>query len=242
SGILFQDPAHNFVFPGGYGGSSYPSGYTNMQFMACFSRELNVGLYLAAEDNAGYSKSFRISKLGNDWLNLDHAFVPEYHVATDVTVPYRVKLGVFHGDWYDAALLYRSWAVQQPWTENGPLVSNRNIPDWLKKTGLMAWKDGFTIFSGPGGNAWPTMAQAASAWQQVVQSPPVIDWIAWEKQGPWRDIPDFLPPSQGWAAFDSAVAATHAAGGKLMVEPSTGYATVGAPSWSTLQAAASQKR
>jgi hypothetical protein len=240
SGVLFQDPAHNFALNRGYGGGgNYPNGYNNMQFLAYYSTESGAGVYLASEDSAGYTKTMNAGKLGTDWMNLAHAYVPPFRLATDMTVPYVVKLGVFHGDWYDAAMIYRNWALQQPWVQNGPLVANTDVPDWYKNTGMMGWKDTFAAL-GPG-NSYASLAQAAAVWKQELQSLPVMDWIAWENQGPWVDDPDFLPPSQGWPAFDSAVSATHAAGGRLMVEPTTNVATVGAPSWSTLQATASQQ-
>jgi hypothetical protein len=103
---------------------------------------------------------------------------------------------------------------------------------------MMALKPTFTEFAN---QTYASIAPVAAAWQQELQSQPLITWIAWENQGAWVGSPDFLPPSQGWAAFDSAVSATHAAGGRLMVQPTTDFATVGAPSWGNLQATTSRQ-
>lgn len=105
---------------------------------------------------------------------------------------------------------------------------------------MMRYKQTITQFA-MGGQSCSCLAQVAGAWLQELQSPPMMDWIFWENQGAWVDSPDFLPPSQGWPAFDSAVSATHAAGGTLMVEPSSNVATIGAPSWSKLHNGASQQ-
>ncbi len=238
SGMLFQDPVHNFR-PGAGVGQVYPGGYSNMQFFAYYSQESRAGLYITSQDNAGYAKSLNAGLLGADWMVVNAPYFPPFQAGADVTVPYTVLLGVFHGDWFDAASLYRTWAIQQPWARQGPLVTRADVPDWYKNTGMMGWKDTFSSL-GPG-NSYASLAQGAAVWKQELQSQPVMDWVAWENQGPWVDDPDFLPPSQGWPAFDAAVSATHSAGGKLMVEPTTNVAAVGGSSWSTFQASASQQ-
>ena len=240
SGILFQDPVHNFVVNRGWGYEQYyPWGYDNMQFLAYYSGESGEGLYLASQDTAGYTKYLNSARVNNNWLELDDTYVPPFQAGASVTVPYPVVVGVFHGDWFDASSLYRAWAIQQPWAQGGPLVTRADVPNWYKNTGMMGWKDTFSSL-GPG-NSYASLAQGAAAWKQQLGSQPVMDWIAWENQGPWVDDPDFLPPSQGWPAFDSAVSATHSAGGKLMVLPTSEVATVGASGWSTLQSTASQQ-
>ena len=240
SGMLFQDPVHNFVLNRGWGYQQYyPGGYDNMQFLAYYSGESGVGLYLASQDTAGYTKYLNSARPNNNWLELDCTYITALQEGASVTVPYSVAVGVFHGDWYDAASLYRSWAIQQKWAQGGSLATRRDVPDWYKKTGAMSWKD--TIVGWGPGNSYASLSQAAAVWRQKLQSQPTFAWIGWENQGPWLNSPDFLPPSQGWLAFDATVSATHAAGGRLAAVPSTNYATVGAPSWNTLQPTASQQ-
>ena len=42
--MLFQDPVHNFVLNRGWGYQLYyPGGYHNMQFLAYYSKESEVG-------------------------------------------------------------------------------------------------------------------------------------------------------------------------------------------------------
>jgi hypothetical protein len=239
SGTLFQDPVHNFILGRGWGGY-YPSGYDDMQFLAYYSGESGAGLYIASQDTAGYTKHLDSAQSNNNWFELDCFYVPTFQAGASVTVPYPVVVGVFHGDWFDAASLYRVWAIQQPWTQGGPLATRTDVPEWYKNTGMMAYKQTLTAFADDY-QSYSSLAPVAGAWQQQLQSPPLMNWISWENQGAWMDSPDFLPPSQGWAAFDSAVSATHAAGGRLMVMPTTNDATVGAPSWASLQATASQQ-
>jgi len=49
---------------------------------------------------------------------------------------YSVVLGVFSGDWYDAAQIYKAWASKQWWTK-GNLTAGKDTPLWLKKSGVV---------------------------------------------------------------------------------------------------------
>ncbi|MGD0578883.1 MAG: DUF6259 domain-containing protein, partial [Bryobacteraceae bacterium] len=241
SGVLFQDPVHNIALNRGWGWQMYyPSGIDNMQFAAYYSAESGAGLYVASQDTAGYTHAVDLARPVDNWLALEHTYVPPFQAGASVTVPYPVVVGVFHGDWYDAASLYRAWAIQQSWAQGGPLATRADVPDWYKKTGMMAWKTTFTAFADDY-QSYASIAPVAQAWYEELQSQPLMSWIAWEQGGPWVGSPDFFPPSQGWAQFDSAVSATHAAGGRLMVMPTTNLASVAAPSWTALQATATKQ-
>jgi hypothetical protein len=240
AGILFQDPVHNFIPHQGWGNQLYPGGWQNMQFLAYYSKQSGTGLYMASQDSAGYAKTLHSTRLGNNWLLLDSTYLPPFQLGGDVQVPYPVVLGVFHGDWYDAADLYRSWALQQPWAQAGPLATRADVPDWYKQTGMLG-----QVTTNPGwGSPWgfSTLPALAADWQSRLTTPPLYFWWGWENRGPWMDPPDLLPPNEGWASFDSAVAGTHSASGRLMLGVTTGGASEEAPSWPVLRASASQKR
>jgi len=40
-------------------------------------------------------------------------------------------LGPFQGDWYDAARIYRRWAVTAPWCAKGPMIQRDDYPKWF---------------------------------------------------------------------------------------------------------------
>jgi hypothetical protein len=40
-------------------------------------------------------------------------------------------LGPFQGDWYDAARIYRRWAVTAPWCAKGPMSQREDYPKWF---------------------------------------------------------------------------------------------------------------
>jgi hypothetical protein len=46
-------------------------------------------------------------------------------------------VGPFDGDWYDAAQIYRSWAVKQRWCSKGPRLTRKDSPKWFSETPFM---------------------------------------------------------------------------------------------------------
>ena len=40
-------------------------------------------------------------------------------------------IGPFRGDWYDAARIYRKWAVTAPWCAKGPMHQRKDYPKWF---------------------------------------------------------------------------------------------------------------
>ena len=45
--------------------------------------------------------------------------------------PGECVVGPFAGDWYDAARLYRAWAVTAPWCAKGPMHQRDDYPNWF---------------------------------------------------------------------------------------------------------------
>jgi len=111
--------------------SRNPSG---LQFSALYADGL--GLYVAEEDGETRRKEltwtpdsdsrtldFTISHAVRDWGS--KRFVDEYQSPGDIV------MGPFHGDWYDAARLYRKWALTAPWCAKGPIYEREDYPKWL---------------------------------------------------------------------------------------------------------------
>ena len=51
-------------------------------------------------------------------------------MAGDLAVDYDIVTGVFHGDWYDAADLYKAWATKQWWCQKK--LWDRDIAAWMR--------------------------------------------------------------------------------------------------------------
>ena len=148
-GILpFTDKASGDVVLGTiYFGKEYPSplltGKPNlqaygrgMQFRALIGSGL--GFYIAREDGTAARKTFAWTpetNAGSIDLTVVH---PVLNWAADEPVrqyslPGDAVLGPFAGDWFDAAQIYRKWAVTAPWCRKGPIYQRRDFPQWLAK-------------------------------------------------------------------------------------------------------------
>ena len=105
-----------------------------MQFTAVYGNGL--GLYVAEEDGQTRLKEltwtpdsdsqaldFVISHAVRNWGA--KSLVAEYESPGDIVI------GPFHGDWYDAARLYRKWALTAPWCAKGPIYERNDYPKWL---------------------------------------------------------------------------------------------------------------
>ena len=103
----------------------YPGG-TVAQFLAYYNDK--AGLYVACEDTAGNIKL--LAALHRDpGIRLGIAHVGDWPSKGTRTLEYDVVLGSFTGDWYDAAHIYREWALQQKWSI--PLHKREDVPEWL---------------------------------------------------------------------------------------------------------------
>ncbi len=112
----------------------YPGSSARFQMTALYDSVNGDGRIFTAVDNEGFEKQFR------------ETFLPEYNVllhtlrrfpvnrgsaGNQVDKTFVCKLGVFNGDWYDAAKLYRAWWKEQKWSKRGPIYTN-DTPEFLK--------------------------------------------------------------------------------------------------------------
>jgi len=232
-GILCENPSINFKPGVGLGGAYYPSEHYNMQFIAYYARMLNKGLYLADYDPSGaFVKTFSAVNRGG-YLELSNDHVPEFGFNVGLRLPYPVVIGVFEGDWWDVAQLYKGWAVNQRWVAQGTIAQRTDIPQWLKSTGIVAdvftrfWCRDSDLWNGPFSNL-PKIAEAMS---QYYSSAPLLWWRGWEKHGFGMAPPEYLPPTEGWDNFVDAVNGTHAKDGRVSVLPLTSSYSFNATGW-----------
>jgi len=224
-GSMLHDPYDALLSPSSTGccfvSADYPSWSTTTQMM--IYGDNSGGLYLATYDTQGGAKSFGATRVtvGSDTfmqIFIEHDF-PETPGAV-FRIPYDTIVGVFSGDWQDAADIYRSWAQGQWWTARGPLSTRTDMPQWFK--------DGFAdlnLFSYLSTDDYSTpteelnFSQTVSdvqAYLQQVPSPLLFEWSGWEKYGSWVS-PNVFPPYEGWAAFDAAVSQLHSMGVHVVI-------------------------
>jgi len=123
---------------------SYGRNPSGMPFAAVYGDGL--GIYIAEEDGETNRKEWTWTP-DKDSQTLDfsiahpvlnwgaESFVEEYKSPGDIVI------GPFHGDWYDAARLYRKWALTAPWCAKGPIYERSDYPKWLLRVPYWSWAD-----------------------------------------------------------------------------------------------------
>ncbi len=126
-------------FPRGDADLPYPGASAKFQFLAAYGQSSHGGLYFAAEDGQGYSKSF----ITRNYPQANSVVFAVQHFPANrgariysYTLPYDIVAGPFTGDWWDAARRYRRWWVQQEWASQGLLAERHDVPGWLLQASL----------------------------------------------------------------------------------------------------------
>ena len=85
------------------------------------------GFYFAAHDGEGRIKKICWSEDGGAWFETVVENAGVLGKAADGP-GYGVVTASFKGDWWDAAKIYREWALKQKWCAKGPMVSRADYP------------------------------------------------------------------------------------------------------------------
>ena len=124
-------------------GGPYNMGWRALTLAAANTTgETPTSLYLAAHDPTGRLKMLvstaALASSTNKGALLRVIHVPDSLLDSDpsnFTVPYPTVFAVTEGDWWDAAQIYRDWALAHAhWTSSGPLqaqVKNGMLPQWI---------------------------------------------------------------------------------------------------------------
>ncbi|MEM1550513.1 MAG: DUF6259 domain-containing protein [Candidatus Bathyarchaeia archaeon] len=200
-GRLYRNPL-DLIAPGF--NQHYPTAWFNMQFMALYDQATNTGFYLATYDTQGNLKNFAWNNYGKfGVLAITH--YPEVSFGGSYRSLYPTVLGVFEGDWYDAAEIYRQWATKQWWAQEKIW---QKAPKWLLRTPLS--KD-FCSYYSPSLTPNPldrfnrTYQEALIKFDQqrrLIDLDSLVFFWGWERRGAWTSG-EFFPPSEGWESFNN---------------------------------------
>lgn len=175
----------------------YP-GLTFAQFLAYCATD--AGVYLACEDPTGAVKL--IKPVHHDpGLRLGIAHVGDWPEQGERKLEYDVVLRTFSGDWYEAAGIYREWALKQAWAQK-PLAARNDMPPWLMESPphIMVRIQG-QLDDGPAPpNAeflpYRKIVDVLEPLAKQIEAPLVPVIMSWERPGPWI-YPDCFPPAGG---------------------------------------------
>jgi hypothetical protein len=126
-----------FDAPAGYlVGTQEPAGHRGdmeMQFATLYDDAGN-GLYWAFYDGEGYHKRVVYDNRTRGQIDFKMEHLPENCLTPgqDYASPYPVALATYTGDWWDAARMYREWALQQKWAQKGPIKDREDASEWVK--------------------------------------------------------------------------------------------------------------
>lgn len=182
----------------GYSGL-YPAS-NPMQFMAYYNEV--EGLYLAATDTQAHLKAIEFYPY-EDGICLEMRLFADG--ATDYQLGYEIVMGVFEGDWHDAADIYREWMYQNSTTLPKKICENENLPEWYSDSPIVAvypirgTKDTGDMTPNlyyPFENVLPYIEQYNEQFQSRIMALP----MHWEGTAPWAP-PYVWPPFGGEEQF-----------------------------------------
>jgi len=231
---MIKDPYRSIILGrrAGIVSGPYPSYGARLQMLAVGDKD--GGLYLATYDTAGHVKKFAVSRQldYNLAITIEH-LLPEQVLQT-YELPYDTVLGVFSGDWYSAAEIYRQWATKQWWVQQGPFYTNPNLPAWFRNGFVMLGVLSYSAIDLKRWTAFSDVPKLAEEYAELLNVPILVRWLGWERYGNWV-APDVFPPREGWDSFRHVISELHRQGHKVMIALSAGpwdtflpsYATVG---------------
>ncbi len=196
-GWRWPDPRRTIDY--GEGWADYPGGGKSMQFEAyCVGDATQGGLYLATEDPRGFRKSVLYEARGDVFSYALRNYPPDMGRTDTYEMSYPAAIGVFPGDWWDAAQIYRTWALKQPWSAAGPMQERKTTPEWFKQ--IAAWAQG--DLPGQEFAEMAIQAERAIRFAQTVGAPTMFHAYMWQASDAHdKGYPFMLPPKPGAAAF-----------------------------------------
>lgn len=184
-------------------GGTYPSGWMCMQYVAAYNRMTRTGLYIGVHDPFGSTKDIFAEGQPDKHavvLRFEHPVPNMGKAGTGFDLSGEARWQLLRGDWFDAALIYRTWVSQKAkwWPALGP-DGREDTPQWMRE--LPAW----VMTGGSASECVPRV----KAFAQVVGTPAGFHWYNWHQIPFDNDYPHYFPPKDG---FREGVAELKAAG------------------------------
>ena len=130
---------------------------------------------------------------GEIWLEYVHYQALGETPADTGEVAFDCVTGDFTGSWYEAAQIYREWAVKQRW------ATARTSPSPLREYDIWLWNRGARDRVVP-----PTLQLQKDLGEDAKVA---LDWYWWHSNPYDTDYPNYWPPREGEAVFREGVRA-----------------------------------
>ena len=200
-----------------FGSDAMCPGMLSTPMMAVMSD--NGGLYLGAHDTNQNTKSVDFYRT-EDGVRLQMRVYPGITGGIYEST-YDTVLGVFDGDWQDAAEIYRNWFEQNQPSSLKEIGENPVLPDWYGESPVVVTycvrghhdtdiMDPSKLF--PYANGLPIIRDLS----EKLDSKILVILMHWEGTAPWAP-PVVWPPYGGKEALEEYINALHAEGHLLGV-------------------------
>ncbi|MGC9203006.1 MAG: DUF6259 domain-containing protein, partial [Thermoproteota archaeon] len=196
---------------------TYPCGWNfSMQFMAYTHEE--SGLYFATHDPKAYYKRFVFEPDTYSGTLVEHLPSSSFKlinfpegmgtIQQAYEMPHDAVVGIFKGDWYDAAQLYRSWVLENAeWCKQGSLRKRNDVSESFRKVAI--W-----LLPGNGTDGDPEkVVPQVLKFKEFFGVPVALHWYNWHKIPFDTDYPEYFPAKEG---FKEAVKRLQKEGVKVM--------------------------
>jgi len=115
----------------------YPSSSARFQLLSFYNRRtLRDGIYVYCNDENALDKTFTESynsAYGTLHFSLKRYPADRGRCGNSDEAAYQTIVGIFDGDWYDSAQIYRQWWEKSRYAASGKIYYNKSIPEYLKK-------------------------------------------------------------------------------------------------------------
>ena len=195
------------------------------------------GFYSATQDSRGYPKELRFqrTKSGLEYAWQRHCY---HDMSKRFDLGYAVAQATFRSpdpdaatDWRDAAEIYKTWALKQPWCAR-TLAERDDLPGWLKEGPAMVrfrrrhtyYEPNVRLEHHPDRYSHPEHIEGwlKGYWQQHFPDVPlIVAFWGWEQVASWVS-PKYFPPYPSEEGLRRRVKAVRDVGGHPFFWPS-GY-------------------
>ena len=171
----------------------YPNGWAAMQFMAVYNTQTGTGLYCAVHDPQGNIKEIKAEGHAADQSVVMSFDVPAENMDAEgngFILPGEAVWQIFHGDWFDAAMIYRAWVRQRAtwYPKIGP-DGRPDTPIWMRE--LPVW---VRMAGSP-----KTVKPAVEAFAKTMGVPIGFHWYDWHQIPFDNDYPHYFPAKSGFS-------------------------------------------
>jgi len=194
----------------------YPGSVWPMQFVS-FTKDSN-SIYMGTMDPEARAKDFVVQPIkgldsqrypiifeGRRHRNFDpepgeRVYIEHYPddmgvQGSDYPDHYPVAFGIFRGDWKEAARIYRPWALQQKWTQKGPISQRTDVPENILNIGV--WIRNQWVWNQAEGTPEEMNKPLLEA-AKTLEVPVGLHWYMWHTP-PFDNLyPHYLPAKEGF--------------------------------------------